>query len=103
MADDQFDIRNPRTGDPRTGIRITTPIASLVAADTVVTVHDTNAAEDRKHYVRKVIIENRTGGTRRVLIGDGTPHASFTARLALNGVPNGVTIIYTEDEIPNWE
>lgn len=90
-----MDLRNPRTGDPRVGYRVATLPTSLIANATDVVVFDSNAAEDAKLIVRKIMIDNRTGGTRRVIISDGTDNIYF-----INGVPNGITTVYTEDDIP---
>lgn len=89
-----------QTLDYRKGIRKTTPVASIIAAATAVTVHTLSAG--RTAEIKKCMVTNRNAAAGFLSIGTGLG-GGFVAALPPIQVLNGMDLELPEDLFNNVE
>ena len=97
----------PKTGDPRVGIRVTAPLASIVAGATTTMLYQ--GTPGTTFIIRKISWNNRNGAASRLRIGStnsavGGVAGVFTQRLVEIFMPAGQHGFVDEDDgLPGWE
>src|SRR5579875_3585057 len=87
----------------RHGYRIATPVASITAANTPVTLFAL-PADGQTGVIRKLLIWSGQSGPTTVSIGDNSgPSGAFVKRLCDVNVAASSNLTLAEDVLPNWE
>lgn len=97
---------NPKTGDPRVGIRRTGPMASIVAATTTTLLY--RITPGRTAVIRKLNWNNRNAASGELRIGStdsatGGVGGVFTQRQPEIGLPAGLDGQLGEDDLVGYE